>query len=942
MLLRLEINYRTQWGEEVRVYGSLPELGNGKEEKAIPLHTADGRKWTLLLETSRPEDTSIEYAYLIYRKEPEETLGSTAVSTERNNGAHPLAKEKAEASFAGSASAFPKPKYRIIRREWDRYPRRIHLHTDTDHIYHCFDAWRDIPEDSLFYSGMFTSGLMEHSGSFPIVHSFGKSLVLKAFFPRVSKGCCIGLLGAHPVLGGWDPQKIRLMNDADYPEWRIEIDATHLSYPTEYKFVLYDTHNRCIVAWEEGPNRRLDEPQIRTGETAILNDVFPRFLLPEWKGAGVAVPVFSLRSEQSFGIGDFADLRLFIDWAAQTRQKIVQLLPIADTTLTHTWMDSYPYNSISIYALNPMYLAPFAMGCLNDQEQQARFEQLREELNAFPAVDYEAVDRAKWEYFRLIYAQDGAHTLQSPDFQAFLTRNESWLLPYAVFSHLRDLYHTSDFSAWPRLSQYSEEAVRQLCSGQSDEYPAIALYLYLQYHLHLQLSAAAAHARKQGVVLKGDIPIGISRCSVEAWKEPQYFNLDSQAGAPPDAFSIYGQNWGFPTYNWFRMAADGYQWWERRFQKMAEYFSAYRIDHILGFFRIWEIPAHSVRGLLGQFAPALPLTAEEIESYGLPFRKETFIRPFIHESLLDELFGNHAQKVKDLFIRPTQQPGVYEFRPEYDTQRKVETYFRNHPDLPSETLRDGLYTLLENVLFLPDHKQSDRYHPRIHGRDTYLYRFLPASEREAFDRIHEHFFYHRHNTFWQESAMQKLPRLIGATSMLPCGEDLGMIPACVPHVMEHLHILSLEIQRMPKGWEKFARPEDYPYRSVSAISTHDMSTLRGWWEENPEDTQTYYHQILGHRGEAPARADGRICQEIVRQHLQGRSMLCILALQDWLSIDQSLCLPDPGAERINIPANPRHYWRYRMHLPIEELLRAEHLNTRIRELIQISGRNPKI
>ena len=173
------------------------------------------------------------------------------------------------------------------------------------------------------------------------------------------------------------------------------------------------------------------------------------------------------------------------------------------------------------------------------------------------------------------------------------------------------------------------------------DYPHISIYYFIQFHLHLQLLEATNYARANGVVLKGDIPIGISRNSVEAWTEPHYFNLNGQAGAPPDDFSVNGQNWGFPTYNWEVMEQDDYSWWMKRFRKMSEYFDAYRIDHILGFFRIWEIPMHAVHGLLGQFVPSLPMSREEIESYGLPFREE------------------------------------------FDTQRKVETFFAGKTDADS-------------------------------------------------------------------------------------------------------------------------------------------------------------------------------------------------------------------------------------------------------------------
>ena len=313
------------------------------------------------------------------------------------------------------------------------------------------------------------------------------------------------------------------------------------------------------------------------------------------------------------------------------------------------------------------------------------------------------------------------------------------------------------------------------------------------------------------------------------------------------------------------MAADGYRWWTRRLQRMACYFDAYRIDHVLGFFRIWSVPRDSQNALLGQFDPALPMSREEIESFGLPFRSD---------------FVGH--------------------------------------------------------LFVADRRQPHLFHPLIVPQQPPR---LSDAERAAFDRIHEHFFYHRHNDFWYAEAMKKLPELVTSTRMLACAEDLGMVPACVRPVMERLKMLSLEIQTMPKTFGiRFARLEDNPVRSVATIFTHDMPTLRQWWEEDPERAQAYFSEALMHRGQAPQELTGALAEEIIQRHLASPSMLCLISLQDWLAIDERLRHPRPEEERINVPAESRHYWRYRMHLDIEQLVAAEDFRRRLRTLIEGSGR----
>ena len=892
MTVSFNIEYRTSWGEEVRIAGLLPE--------SIPMHTTDGIYWTADVELEVPkEGMTINYSYQIEQNQI------------------------------------------IIRKEWDSFPRRLFLSGNSKKKYQIKDCWKNIPEQLYYYSSAFTEALLAHPDRAEIPPCHRKGLVIKAYAPRINKDYCLAICGNQKALGNWDPDKAIPMSDANFPEWQIELDASKLKFPLEYKFILYHKEEKKADCWENNPNRYLADPELKTNETLVISDRYAYFDIPVWKGAGIAIPVFSLKSENSFGVGDFGDLKRMIDWAVSTQQKVIQILPINDTTMTHAWTDSYPYNSISIYAFHPMYADIKQMGTLKDKSAAAKFNKKQKELNGLPAMDYEAVNQTKWEYFRLIFKQEGEKVLASGEFGEFFNANKEWLQPYAVFSYLRDAFQTPNFREWPRHSVYNAQDIEKMCRPESVDYPHIALYYYIQFHLHLQLVADTKYAREHGVVLKGDIPIGISRNSVEAWTEPYYFNLNGQAGAPPDDFSVNGQNWGFPTYNWDVMEKDGYRWWMKRFQKMSEYFDAYRIDHILGFFRIWEIPMHAVHGLLGQFIPSIPMSREEIESYGLPFRKEYLI-PYIHESFLGQVFGPHTDYVKQTFLLPAEAPGIYHMKPEFATQREVESFFAGKNDENSLWIRDGLYTLISDVLFVPDTKEKDKYHPRIGIQRDFIFRSLNELEQNAFNKLYDQYYYHRHNDFWRQQAMKKLPQLTQSTRMLVCGEDLGMIPDCVSSVMNDLRILSLEIQRMPKNpMYEFGYLNEYPYRSVCTISTHDMSTLRGWWEEDYLQTQRYYNTMLGHYGTAPTVATPELCEEVVRNHLKSNSILCILSLQDWLSIDGKWRNPNVQEERINVPANPRNYWRYRMHLTLEQLMKAEELNDKIRELIKYTGRAPK-
>lgn len=888
MKISFQIPYHTHWGEDVRVLLS--------DDMVHPLHTRNGEIWRGCLEldtTTSPAELSYQYA--IFQDDV------------------------------------------CIRKEWNGVKRRLTINPAYARLI-LNDAWRDRPEDSYFYCSAFSGEEAPYYPSGTEV-SHAKSILLKVRCPRFShKNWKLAVSGNQRILGEWDMKAPKMMQPCGPNEWCILLDATGIRYPFEYKYLAWDTENNCEGEWICGNNRQISSLPLQEGDLLVISDDEVHFDLPAWKAAGVAIPVFSLRSEQSFGVGDFGDLKKMIDWAVLTGQKVVQILPINDTTITHTWTDSYPYNSISIYAFHPMHIDLNQLEALEDAGQRESFEQQWLKLNALPQVDYEAVNQYKLKYLHLLFQQMGETLLESTGFRQFFKENKHWLVPYSVFCYLRDKYGTPVFRNWPEHQVYHEEVISRMAEEDTACRPIARFNYFLQYVLHIQLRAASEYARSKGVLLKGDIPIGISPNSVEAWTEPHYFNLNGQAGAPPDPFSETGQNWGFPTYNWDTMQQDGYKWWKKRFHKMAEYFDAYRIDHILGFFRIWEIPSHSVQGLLGQFAPALPMSAEEINHFGLFFRKEAFTKPYITESILEAKFGELKEQVKQEYLFQI-TPHEYALRPEYNTQRQVEQHFLGKNDPQSNLLRNGLFELINNVLFVVDRKDPNLYHPRIAVQNEPVYESLTPSEKTAFDQLYTHYFYHRHNDFWYHEAMKKLPELTDSTRMLVCGEDLGMIPDCVKGVMDELRILSLEIQRMPKNpAETFGDPAHYPYRSVCTISTHDMSTLRGWWHEDANLTHRYFYDVLGGWGDYPTEAPGWLCDSIVLKHLLGNSMLCILSLQDWLSINEEARYPDADAERINVPANPRHYWRYRMHITIEDLMQCTALNDRIRDMIGKSGR----
>ena len=880
MKLKFSIDYRTAWGESLHVNITYYSLDGTVKRYNLMMQTDDGERWTL--ETAALESRQHPLSHIVYLYQVENADGE------------------------------------VLRHEWDMVPRIYYYDSSKDYVFP--DQWRDMPLPFHLYTNAYLT--MMHGRTDEHVEAlrlplFRRTLTFRVSAPQLLPGQAVAICGSHPAIGNWNTSRYLRMEYAGQQEWILTVNALGMIFPLEYKYVVVDDKTHAFVCWEEGDNRVVSVDSI-DGNTSELPDGQVLMLYGEplrlreqiWRAAGVAIPVFSLRSEHSYGVGDFGDLRRLVDWAVLTGMRVIQILPVNDTTVNHGWQDSYPYNIISVFALHPHYIDLEAAGTLKSKQKMTQYRRRQQELNALAYSDYEAVDRVKMEYLRELFEEKGKVVMDSDDFKTFVRDNEEWLKPYAEW-----------------LSQNNQNTPT-IQNTQS-------FYFFLQFLLHQQLKAAADYARSKGVILKGDLPIGVNRESVETKEHPELFHLDSQTGAPPDAFTSKGQNWGFPTYQW----SDGLiSWFHKRLHHMEQYFDAIRIDHILGFFRVWEIPEDAIDGLLGHFSPSLPLTVGEIEYFGLAFRKELFTRPFINDRLIDRIFGIHAQYVRDTFL-VRKAYNLYDLREDYATQRKVATAFADRRDESSLWIRDGLMRLISNVLFVEDPRQPEMYHPRIGILNEPIYEALGSEDKDAFVRLYNNYFYQRHSMYWGQQALKRLPAILKDSRMLICGEDLGMLPDCVEPVLDKLRILTLEIQQMPKqqGFE-FAHLEANPYRSVSTISTHDMSPLRLWWQESPERRQRFYVTMLQKEGRAPEQLPAHLAEEIIARHLYCPSMLCILALQDWLAMDGELRSKHPQDERINVPSDPYNRWKWRMHVTIEQLIAAERYNNKVKTMITRSKR----
>ncbi len=896
MKLTFYLRYHTHYGEMLYISGNAPEIGNGVDGIAMQYFNHEYWKLEVEVDTDTLSNDALQYQY--YLKSADDT---------------------------------------IVREHYQyRTLKPTALRVAHAKVY---DSWNFAGDAAnVFYCTPFQNILLPPHKIQSDKQQEKASHIFKIKAPLLQRDEVVCLLGESQALSHWDIQNPVLLNfDGEY--WYTSLQLQQTAIPLAYKYGIYNAQHNQFVRYEYGGNRVCFE-QAFPGGVVLLQDGFLNVPYESWRAAGVAVPVFSLRSKDGLGVGEFNDIKKLADWAAKVGLKMIQLLPVNDTTATKTWKDSYPYAAISAFALHPLYINIEAIKGSISKQLTKKLKAAKKQLNELEHVDYEAVMQLKTMALQELYQHGGKQCRTSDGFKVFFETNQYWLIPYAAFCYLRDRYDSPNPKFWNSHSLYQKEAIAHFFNETDEAFFQVHFHCYVQYQLHLQLSDAVAHAHRKGVIIKGDIPIGMYRYGCDTWTNPGLYKTHLQAGAPPDDFAMNGQNWGFPTYNWQQMHQEQFAWWRDRFRQMSHYFDAFRIDHILGFFRMWSIPIHAVQGIMGRFDPCLPITTNELAEQGIWFDYQRFCTPYITNDVLHEIFGNEAESVKETFLQK-QEPQQYVLLPQFDTQQKVATFFSQKENIKNQHLRDGLYDLIGNViLFEEDGSEKNAFHFRIAIDQTSSFRHLPPPIRGKIWRLYIDYFHHRQNDFWEKESLKKLPQLKSATNMLVCGEDLGMVPQCVPGVMNGLGILSLEIQRMPKQQGRtFFHPADAPYLSVVTPSTHDMSTIRGWWQEDKATIRTFYNTELGRSGTAPDFCEPWINRAIVLQHLYSPAMWCVFQLQDLLGMSSKLRCRNPAEERINIPANPQHYWRYRMHLSLEQLLKEDTWNQELNGYIENSGRS---
>lgn len=652
---------------------------------------------------------------------------------------------------------------------------------------------------------------------------------------------------------------------------------------------------------------------------------FPSFTHPV---TGIAIPVGALRTGESAGIGEFLDLIPFADFCKKSGIDLIQLLPVNDTGT-----ESSPYSALSAFALHPAYIR------LQEIPEAGSFAKeinaLRDAYEARPRFNYREIRDAKLDLLHRIFDVNEKNIVESKELADWMAKNP-WIPEYAVFMNLKRRNFDASWKSWDKLRTPTHAEIANRWN--SDAHRAEHLFFaWVQMRLEEQFLRAVDHCVKQGIALKGDIPIMMNEDSCDAWANPEFFRDDLRAGSPPDGPNPMGQNWGFPIYNWDNMRADGFSWWKRRLAQSAKFYHAFRIDHILGFFRIWSIPYGESSGYLGWTTPHAPVTATELANLGFtgdrliwisePHVPTKFVEPAAN---FDYLATHGALRV---VMNRIGDEELWRFKPEIHRESDIRAAAIPEPvkDVLAHAWRNRLMQITGR-----DDKGKPLYAPIWNYHETTAWQSLSACEKDGLERL-----FAAKNAdnekLWKAQAEELLGVFTACTDMLPCAEDLGTIPACVPEVLEKLGILGLKVIRWERRWSEGGQPfkdiAAYPRLSVATTSVHDSSTLRGWWESE-NGANDFLAAWAPESAGLPAGTSERfragytpeVAAYVISTMAKTSSSVFAIPAQDFLALDETYYLAKAEDERVNIPGSVNAFnWTYRLPDTVENLTKNKKL-----------------
>lgn len=646
---------------------------------------------------------------------------------------------------------------------------------------------------------------------------------------------------------------------------------------------------------------------------------------------GTSVPVGALRTKKSFGIGEFLDIIPFADFCRKASLKVIQLLPVNDTGT-----ESSPYSALSASALHPIYISLESLPELQQEELDTAhkkiisdIKKLKKQYNELPRFPYKEIRRVKDTLLRQIYELDSANIKKSPELKKWIKENP-WVKEYAVYKRLKTINSEASWKAWKDYKKIKAEDIEELWSKKELQKDHL-FFAWVQMNLERQFTQASEYVTKQGIMLKGDIPIMMNEDSHDAWAHPDFFNDDLRAGSPPDGPNPCGQNWGFPTYNWKALKKCDYSWWRERLKQAAKFYQLFRIDHILGFFRIWAVPKRECTAMLGHTEPYEPVTVKELEELGFTKERIRWLSlPHVPTSLVEaanngDYLGSHG--ILNTIMDRIGQEELWLFKSEIKSDSDIYA----HEEIPL-AVREVLAKKWRDRMFIEVEK--DKYYPAWSYSDTTAWLSLSDNEK----RIVSQFIAEKRDDMehaWEKQARELLGMITDTTTMTACAEDLGANIRSLKSVLNDLSIMSLKVIRWNRQWEKEGQPfftfDQYPEKSVTTTSVHDSSTLRLWWTEEP-DAKDFFTTFPPEEGSGieAGKYSPEVAEYLLEKAAQSQSIFCIHPIQDFLGLSQAYYDEKPEKERINIPGSVTDFnWTYRLPQSIEALIKDTILTKKI-------------
>ncbi len=659
-----------------------------------------------------------------------------------------------------------------------------------------------------------------------------------------------------------------------------------------------------------------------------------RFAHDEKALSGLAVPLSSLRSARSPGCGEFPDLAAMGDLAASWDLGLVQLLPVNDTG-----SQTSPYSALSAFALHPLYLRisdfpELSRTSAAAKKLAAEAESLIARFGTADSVPHEELLEAKLGILWRLWEELGHGSRTELD--RWILANP-WVRAYAAFVECKRRNDGKPWWEWASLREPTKADIEGLWSEASLS-SRLDFWAWLQLRAEGQFAAAASHLAKLGIELMGDIPILMNRDSADVWSQREVFDLSLVAGAPPDMYAELGQNWGFPIYDWQALEAQGFGFWVDRLREADKYYSAYRIDHVLGFFRIWSIGQRAGSGYLGRFVPEEDISGQELEALGLDSARIRWLsRPHVRLSSIEAACGAEAADAILAVLERIGKEDLFLFRAGIEGELDIAEAARASGTKLSPASIDFLgRAWRDRVLY---EFKPGSFAPAWRHYEASAWPSLSDSERGELESL----FSRKRaasESLWARTGRRLLGVLKAAVPMLPCAEDLGAVPDCVPQVLGELGILGLRVLRWTRLWRLPGQPyqplSEYPRLTVATPSVHDSSSLREWWSTEADRGMVwaFLEDCLGRGiGPCPETLDAQAVALALEAIARSNSRFVVYSIQDLIAMSPEKRPADPRRERINVPGTVGEgNWRYRMPASIEALASDAELGAKVARL----------